>query len=733
MRKIFRSFLFLLVVLFVVSPSCIFASDWPSVAVVLSGGGAKGVSHIALLEKLEELGIPIDCVLGTSMGALIGGLYSAGYTPAEIRELIETNNLAQLFSDLISSGYRELAEPFKYSRSQLTIGLGKGVVGIPGFIDDYKIMNFFNNALGNIPEDYDFDMLPTRFRCIGTNAITGEEKIFKDGSLIDSMRASMSIPIAFAPKKIDGEIYVDGGLVNNMPVNLAREMGYDIVIAEDVNAKIEITEEKYESISGIAGALFRVAINNTINNQRDNADVLLTPDMRGVGILSFNNPDSIIQRGEEEVELKAEELEQIAGLFSEDQKEYKDPNRTGEYFTKFSYRERNYYKSTWETMSQGAFEQTRFSSRLEFPVTYTFVFGEKGSSTFVLNPSVNLNLFYKNRKHNNINTNIALKLGSIISVNPEMYIKFTDNKDKLNLFGVPGLAFNLGTQSNITDRDSLVSYNKSEWLMTAKVGLKLTDEKSANMNLNAFGNIYGTKTQLLYEPFDVEDDTYTYCYLYPKVELSGVWYDILNINVPNSNGLRIDVQSYFGYIKRMNRDVNNLTYKFSVAIENEYMLGKKEDSLEVDFQVASSREPKALKDSYYEYGGDCGVPGYPVNAYYSDFIMGGLIYRHIIKDGIFSSYVEFAARAAVRSRYDIYNNGDDPDYYDYDENLKAYGSYVDGKVANSMIPLYDCFGNRGVFDVGAYVALGIESQFGDYKLGFGMNKDFQASVFFVLR
>lgn len=174
----------------------------PKVAVVLAGGGAKGITHIALLEELERLGIPVDCVLGTSIGALIGGLYGAGYTPGEIKKIVRENNLMELFTEVETSGYKELKEPFNYHGQGLSISVENGIAGINGLIDDYKIMNFFYSYLGNVPDDISFDDLPVRFRCVAMDAINGKAKIFEEGSLVDAMRASMSIPFVFSPKKI---------------------------------------------------------------------------------------------------------------------------------------------------------------------------------------------------------------------------------------------------------------------------------------------------------------------------------------------------------------------------------------------------------------------------------------------------------------------------------------------------------------------------------------------------
>ena len=128
------------------------------VALVLSGGGAKGIAHIPIIEALESYGIPIDKVYGTSMGALIGGLYAAGLSPKEMREIVTGNDLTQLFTVFDSEGYTEVLDAFDYnSNNVVSVSLGQGIGGTNGFIDDYLVLNFFNKYIGNVPEYLDFD------------------------------------------------------------------------------------------------------------------------------------------------------------------------------------------------------------------------------------------------------------------------------------------------------------------------------------------------------------------------------------------------------------------------------------------------------------------------------------------------------------------------------------------------------------------------------------------------
>lgn len=307
----------------------------PSVAVVLSGGGAKGLAHIALLEELEKRGIPIDMVMGTSMGSLIAGLYCAGYSSGDIERLVTENDLNNLFTDILDSGTKPLIEPFAHTRYNiLSLAIGDSGIGeSSGIISDRKILAFFEEILANVPKDISFDELPTPYRAIATDVLSGDLVLFEGGSLIDAMRSSMSIPLVFDAYEVEGLYLMDGGLVDNMPIKYARELGYDIVIGMDMNGSEKIDANDMHSMTGAANAAFRVIVINTIRNQYEYANIVLVPEVSDIGVLSFGEPQLVIQRGWDEIEAHSSALDEITAMFKEEDLEPKDPHRVGQYFT----------------------------------------------------------------------------------------------------------------------------------------------------------------------------------------------------------------------------------------------------------------------------------------------------------------------------------------------------------------------------------------------------------------
>ncbi|MBR5668793.1 MAG: patatin-like phospholipase family protein, partial [Spirochaetales bacterium] len=304
----------------------------PTVALVLSGGGAKGIAHISIIEALERYGIPIDKVYGTSMGALIGGLYAAGLSPGEMKEIVLGNDLTQLFTVFDSAGYTEVLDAFDYNSSNvLSLSLGQGIGGVNGFIDDYLVLNFFNKFIGNVPDNLNFDTdLVVPFECNAADMLTGDEVIFREGSLITAMRSSMSLPLIFEPVVLeDGSVYMDGGIVSNYIVHRAVEEGYDIIIVVTLNAygKNKYTAENYTSLSGTAGSTLQTILNNVSKGEVEMADYWFSPDLSGYNTLSFGEAEGILARGDREAEEQQAKLEDIAALFTEEQKVYKDPNR----------------------------------------------------------------------------------------------------------------------------------------------------------------------------------------------------------------------------------------------------------------------------------------------------------------------------------------------------------------------------------------------------------------------
>lgn len=285
----------------------------PKIAVVLEGGGAWGFAHIGVLKVMEELGIPVDIVVGTSMGSIVGGLYAAGYSPGEIETISGNADWLDLFRENSGNGnlpYRDEIDRATYAASiQFD---KKGFILNGGLISGNKILRFFDSLLVTVPSPCDFDKLPRRYRAVATDISTGERVVFSDGSLSDAMRASMSIPGVFAPFDYKGRYLVDGGLVENLPVDIAREMGADIIIAVDLRNLEQVDNEGY--LRSPVQALTRsvdVALRSNIDRQIPGADVLVTVGMDGFLATDFTKAQLIAARGEEAARSKIDELKAI--------------------------------------------------------------------------------------------------------------------------------------------------------------------------------------------------------------------------------------------------------------------------------------------------------------------------------------------------------------------------------------------------------------------------------------
>jgi NTE family protein len=329
-----RKLLVTLLILFIFTFSLF--SSYPKVALVLSGGGARGLAHIPIIEELERHGIPIDIVLGTSMGSLVGGLYAAGYSPNDLRKLIDqTDLIAALAVGAIPPLKLEPIVMRRYRDNLFALEFDKAGVGAaPGLIGDQRIINILNDSLSRVATTDNFDNLDIPFRAIAADLISGKKLVFSSGSLVSAIRGSISIPILFNPYPIGDNLAIDGGLVDNLPIVLARELGADIVIAVDVNAvDYEITEQDLASFSATLWQLVVMLTKNTVLDQLDEADLLISPLLHKQGILDFHKAAEILELGGETALLHSEDFKQLAILISETRElNYKDPNRLGSYF-----------------------------------------------------------------------------------------------------------------------------------------------------------------------------------------------------------------------------------------------------------------------------------------------------------------------------------------------------------------------------------------------------------------
>lgn len=281
------------------------------VGVVLGGGGAKGAAHIGALKYLEEMGIPIDYMAGTSMGSIIGGLYALGYTPDELTHLIAGMDWSQYIGNKIDRA--SMSYEMRQRNSTFVINLPFSLKSLldhnsnttfisqlpSAYVNNSSLINLFNDLCVGYQEQMDFNDLPIPFACVATDMVTGKEVVLRHGSVPTAMRASMAIPGVFSPVPIDTAVLVDGGLVNNFPADVLREMGADIIIGIEITSNKDITADDLQSLPQVFG---RLVTNSTSGKREENralCNIYIVPDVSGYGMLSFTPEaiDTLVGRG----------------------------------------------------------------------------------------------------------------------------------------------------------------------------------------------------------------------------------------------------------------------------------------------------------------------------------------------------------------------------------------------------------------------------------------------------
>jgi NTE family protein len=271
----------------------------PKVAVVLSGGGAKGVAHIGALKVIEEAGIPIDIICGTSMGALIGALYSVGYSTDFLDSLVRSQDWAALLSDRTDPAYLTLRQREEQNTYVVIRGLGGEQPQRGGLIRGRNLNMLFRQLCRDYLDSISFDSLPIQFACIATDIVTNKEVVFHSGRLIQAMRASMAIPGVFTPVRMGDMVLLDGGLRNNYPADVARDMGADIVIGISVQDLMTQSED-INDVGAVMGQLISINSRNKFTDNIKLSDIFIHVDVSGYSAASFTNAsiDTLLCRGE---------------------------------------------------------------------------------------------------------------------------------------------------------------------------------------------------------------------------------------------------------------------------------------------------------------------------------------------------------------------------------------------------------------------------------------------------
>ena len=274
------------------------------VGVVLSGGGAKGMAHIGVLKVLEKAGIPVDIVTGTSMGSIIGGLYAIGYNAHSLDSMVRVQDWSYVITDKEDLRHQSLGDRRKQNTYVISTGLtiGKRDTQAGGIIKGKNLAELFQQLCVGFADSLDFTRdLPIPFACVATDIIDNSEVDFHSGRLPQAMRASMAIPAAFSPVRIGDKVLVDGGLKNNYPADIAREMGAEIIIGVTVQGAPKTAEDLGNTMS-ILSQIIDVNCKNKLDENLAITDLHLQVDTKGYGSASFSQAaiDTLIRRGEEE-------------------------------------------------------------------------------------------------------------------------------------------------------------------------------------------------------------------------------------------------------------------------------------------------------------------------------------------------------------------------------------------------------------------------------------------------
>ena len=337
----------------------------PTVALVLSGGGAKGAAHVGAIRYLEENGIPVDMVLGTSMGGLVGGLYSIGYSPEFMDSLLRATDWSLALSDRVPQdliAYRQkkhkekyfASVPFFYSASDLFnrhdtdslarvpnegLHFGAGDMSgertlrenlfgsLPsGYIFGHNVNNIFSGLTVGYQNYVDFTTLPIPFFCIAMEMVSGKAFLWHEGELNTALRSTMSIPGIFAPVRTGDKIFVDGGMRNNYPTDIAREMGADIIIGVELSDK-DMTYHDINNLADIIWQAVDILGRDSFENNVNIPDLTIKPDLHEYNMMSFDSQSiaDIIGRGYEAAKAKSAEIKALKQLLGPEETEFQSP------------------------------------------------------------------------------------------------------------------------------------------------------------------------------------------------------------------------------------------------------------------------------------------------------------------------------------------------------------------------------------------------------------------------
>ncbi|MDF0732284.1 patatin-like phospholipase family protein [Pseudomonas entomophila] len=275
----------------------------PKVGLVLSGGAARGLTHIGVLKALEQQGVRIDAIAGTSMGAVVGGLYASGYSIEELEQLALTLDWQQALSDAPPRKdvpFRRKQDDRDFLVKQKLSFRDDGSLGLPlGVIQGQNLALLLESKLAHTADTRDFDKLPIPFRAVATDIASGEKVVFRRGHLPQVIRASMSIPAVFAPVELDGRLLVDGGMVDNIPLDVVREMGVDLAIVVDIGTPLRNRKDLTTVVDVLNQSITLMTRRNSEEQLASlrREDILVQPSLAAFGVTDFGRAQDMIDAG----------------------------------------------------------------------------------------------------------------------------------------------------------------------------------------------------------------------------------------------------------------------------------------------------------------------------------------------------------------------------------------------------------------------------------------------------
>ena len=281
------------------------------VGLVLSGGGAKGFAHIGVLKVIDSLGIEVDYIAGTSMGAVIGSLYSTGYSGKQLEAFFNSQDFNVLINDEFERSSKTFYERENAEKYAVSLPFENLKISLPSALSrGQNVYNLLYQLMLPVKEINDFSQLPIPFFCVATDIETGESIIMDRGSLAESVTASGALPSLFEPVVIDDQILIDGGVTNNFPVEELRARGMDIIIGVDVQDALK----DRESLKSAPEILLQINNFRTINAMKNKApltDIYIKPDITDFSVISFDEGRDIIENGELAAKAKLNELIEV--------------------------------------------------------------------------------------------------------------------------------------------------------------------------------------------------------------------------------------------------------------------------------------------------------------------------------------------------------------------------------------------------------------------------------------